>query len=46
MATDVAQFVTLNPSNHIAFMGGAKVSHLEIINSSPTRNIVFKIRTT
>ena len=42
----MAQFVTLNPSNHIAFMGGAKVSQLEIINSSPTKNIVFKIRTT
>ena len=42
----MAQFVTLNPNNHIAFMGGAKVSQLEIINSSPTKNIVFKIRTT
>ena len=40
------QFVTLNPSNHIAFMNGAKISQLEIINSSPTKNIVFKIRTT
>ena len=27
-------------------MNGAKVSQLEIINSSPTKNIVFKIRTT
>ena len=42
----MAQFVALNPSNHIAFMNGAKVSQLEIINSSPTKNIVFKIRTT
>ena len=42
----MAQFVTLNPNNHIAFMNGAKISQLEIINSSPTKNIVFKIRTT
>ena len=27
-------------------MNGAKVSQLEVINSSPTKNIVFKIRTT
>ena len=44
--TDVGQFVALNPTQVITFVTGENVGHLQIQNTSPTRNIAFKIRTT
>ena len=44
--TDVAKFVELQPSDKVSFMENASLTHLQVSNSSPTRNIVFKIRTT
>ena len=45
-ATDVGQFVTVNPSGSVQFKPGVKQTYLAIKNSSPTKNIVFKVRTT
>jgi hypothetical protein len=38
--------VSLKPSKEIAFSAGKTVTQFEITNNSPTKNIVFKIRTT
>ena len=43
---DVAQYVTLNPKDKISFSVGVDKSALFINNSSPTKNIAYKIRTT
>mmetsp|Transcript_37677 Transcript_37677/g.45845 ORF Transcript_37677/g.45845 Transcript_37677/m.45845 type:complete len:117 (+) Transcript_37677:89-439(+) len=45
-ATDVGQFVALDPPQVITFVTGENMGHLEIANTSPTKNIAFKIRTT
>lgn len=44
--TDVAQYVTLNPKDKISFSVGVDKSVLFINNTSPTKNIAYKIRTT
>lgn len=44
--SDVKHFVTLEPSSIIEFEYGNNISNLKVINSSPTKNIAFKIRTT
>ena len=44
--TDVKQFVALSPESVIPFKNGASHAYLRVINNSPTKNIVFKIRTT
>ena len=45
-ATDVNKFVTLDPGSCINFADEKGLSTLNILNSSPTKNIAFKIRTT
>lgn len=44
--TDVGQYIVTKPEREIPFEAGASISNLEISNESPTKNIVFKIRTT
>ena len=44
--TDVSQYVALSPNDKITFLPGNNLSNLLINNNSPTRNIVYKIRTT
>ena len=44
--TDVAQYVALNPKDKVSFSVGVDKSALFINNSSPTKNIAYKIRTT
>ena len=52
--TNVSEFVTLNPATEIQFtLDDSKgdvvqqlISSLQITNTSPTRNIVYKIKTT
>ena len=44
--TDVAQYVTLNPKDKISFAVGVDKSALFLNNTSPTKNIAYKIRTT
>ena len=44
--TDVGQFVALDPQQVITFVHGDNVGHLSIQNTSPTKNMAFKIRTT
>ena len=46
LSTDVQKFVQMKPSERVVFKHDSNVSQLEISNFSPTRNIVFKIRTT
>ena len=46
LTTDVHKFVQLNPTERVVFKHDNNVSKLEISNFSPTKNIVFKIRTT
>ena len=38
--------MSLNPRDKITFPAGHNLSFLEIKNNSPTKNIVYKIRTT
>jgi len=45
-STDVSKFVSLKPQTEIAFSAGKLNTQFEISNNSPTKNIVFKIRTT
>ena len=45
-AKEVAQYVALEPNDRITFGAGNSVSTMYISNISPTKNIVFKIRTT
>ena len=44
--TDVTQYVTLNPKDKISFAVGVDKSALFLNNSSTTKNIAYKIRTT
>ena len=46
MITNVREFVTLTPDKAIMFVKGENLGKLEIANTSPNRNIAFKIRTT
>ena len=46
MQSDVAQYVALTPKDKITFAVGNQLSTLIINNNSPTKNIVYKIRTT
>ena len=53
--TNVSDFVTLSPANEIQFtlddtkpnnVAQQLISSLKLINESPTKNIVYKIKTT
>lgn len=44
--TDVGSFVALDPPQKISFIEGKNISLLQISNTSPTKNVAFKIRTT
>ena len=44
--TDVGTFVTVDPRQYVTFNETKSESTLTVNNGSPTKNIVFKVRTT